>query len=268
MIKKLIVGAILLLALLAALAIPFSIAHAQSSNQITSNNLINPFAYTPDTITLGTKSQYSSKRDFNISSKLSLYQDYGAGKEVILNANGLYDDTWATTSTVTQQYSGRVDELNPMSTNYGQVVTLGESHDNTQGVRFNSFWGSGLCYQSGSLTKKNYVMVAAEGGGSFTNYYRPGINQHSGAAYFLMSDTNNFKRVVVSIGSSLTLPLPNTAAWQTALDASVSYRVGTNFAITFSSIYDYYAIAPKGFDNNAVETSLGVTYRFLRKDDK
>jgi hypothetical protein len=239
---------------------------AQSSNQIVSNNLSDPFANVPDTISLSSKAQYSSKRDLNVSGKLSMYQSFGdAGKEIIYNASALYDDTWVTTSTVTQQYSGRIDGVSPMSAHFGKVASAGESHDNTQGIRFDTFWGTGMYYQTGSLTKKNYFMLAAEGGGSFVNDYYPGKNMHSGAAYFFASNTTNVRKVKIAIGSSLTLPMPNTGAWQTALDGNVSYGIGTHLSVTFDTMYDYYAQAPKGYDNNAVETSMGLTYKFLKR---
>jgi Protein of unknown function, DUF481 len=239
-------------------------AYAQSSNQIVSNNLSNPFANVPDTVTLSSKSQYSAKRDLNVSGKLSVYRDFSVGKELILNANALYDDTWVTTSTVTQQYSARLDGISPLNARYGRVASVGESHDNTQGIRFDTFWGTGVYYQSGSF-KKNYIMVAAEGGGSFVNAYHPGKNVHAGAAYFFASDTIQVQKVKIAVGSSLTLPVPNTGAWQTAVNGSVSYQMGTHVSATFSAIYDYYSLAPTGFDNNAVETGLGLTYKFLKR---
>lgn len=229
--------------------------------------------------------------------------------EIQSQAGANYDDTWKTvpsSSTVVQQYSGafnllwndgRPEDPKPPikeAAPYvflsrlvhapGSVISLSESHDNSQGIVSNTKLGAGLYWRPlGTLQNvdENYLLVSAQAQLIKTESYGNGWKPVSFGLYETVKyraiwgqfvDGKNYpRRNELDISENLTVPTTDSGTrLQGAFDIKYSYNLASfvgkgTLALSLEELDTYYGPGLVGgpiAQENASAASIGLTFKF------
>jgi hypothetical protein len=196
----------------------------------------------------------------------------GPDWEVLIGGDLSYSDTWKAStnlSTRSLQYDLGIDSLHTNSKLSGGMVdgwvsSLSDAHDTTQAIKANSRIATGYFIQWGSVADatKPYSLYYAQLSQSYFDVYQPGRNYNSTG--ITVSSKNRWDRgkSEFDVYTSTTFPFVQfMSRFQSAVEGKLSYWLNSSTSVTFQAGYNYYSVAPTGYNTNAVATSIGITWK-------
>lgn len=277
--------------IIALLLLSTTVLFGQTSSTINplANATTDPFGTTlTDSFTLSSKTDYSLNKTISVTANTQWLigcihnstvkssdcnpDKLGLGWELFIEGNGSYSDVWkglSNTATRSLQYGIETSALHTDSQLDGKMISgwvdsLSDAHDTTQAIKANTRVATGRFLQWGSIedTTKTYGLYYAQISQSYFDVYQPAHNYNSTGLTLSTKDRWEWNKTELDMETSTTFPFAQfTNYFQSAVDGKLSYWVSKSVSVTFQADYNYYAIAPIGYDTNAVATSIGVTWK-------
>ena len=216
--------------------------------------------------TLSASGYDSASRDIGATATFDL--DHGVVNEgwgeTRFLMSGSYDDKWKHapfTSNVTQNYSGSLQQYRQFRKTTYFVPYARAYHNNTQGIRVEQIYGAGLS-QPVALPHGYYLELSAGAQAMLENIYAPG----SSASLFGLRLGSNLDHVFsnkmeLGVALSYTPVFTQSRAWTASGDFTLDIPLSTRWSLHLATTDNYYEIAPKTFNKNYFQPSIGVAFK-------
>jgi hypothetical protein len=178
--------------------------------------------------------------------------------------SGSYDDKWKhapLTSNVTQNYSGSLQQLRQFRKTTYFVPYARAYHNNTQGIRVEQVYGASAT-QPVTIPHGYNVELSAGPQGIVDNLYAPG---HSTNLFGLRLSSyldhvfpNKFE---IETDASYTPVFTQARAWSASGFFSLDIPISSRWSLHLAAIDNYYEIAPKTFNKNYLQPSIGLAFK-------
>jgi hypothetical protein len=208
----------------------------------------------------------SASRDVGATATLDLDRGHiaeGLGETRFL-MSGTYDDKWKhaqLSSNVTQTFAGNLSQYRQFRKTTYVVPYARAYHNNTQGVRVEQLYGIGIA-QPVKLPHGYNVELDAGAQAMLENIYAPG----SSANLFglrLSSQLDHVFSNKMELGLTLayTPVFTRSRSWTATGDVSLDIPVSSRWSIHLATTDNYYEIAPKTFNKNYLQPSIGIAFK-------
>jgi hypothetical protein len=284
-------GKLMKIKYIAILAFSASMAISQTSTNINplANSTTDPFGTTlNDSFTLSSKTDYSLNKTISVTANTQWLLGCIQNTEVksndckplstnpqwesMIEGNASYSDVWKESTDATTrslQYAIEDETLHNSSSTvkkliYGTVSSLSDSHDTTQAIKANLRMAYGYFLQHGSIddSSKSYGLYYVQLSQSYVDTYQPAHNYNSTGITVSSKNRWEKNKTELDLETSMTFPFVSFADhFQSAVDGKLSYWISKSASLTFETEYNYYGVAPTGYNQNAVATSLGITWK-------
>ena len=216
--------------------------------------------------TLSVSGYDSASRDIGATATFDLDHGHineGLGETRFL-MSGSYDDKWKhapLTSNVTQNYSGSLAQYRQFRKITYVVPYARAYHNNTQGIRVEQIYGAGLS-QPVKLPRGYNIEFDAGAQVMLENTYAPGSSANLfGLRLSSYLDHVFSNKMELGLVLAYTPVFTQSRAWTATGDFSLDIPLSTRWSLHLATTDNYYEIAPKTFDKNYLQPSIGVAFK-------
>jgi hypothetical protein len=216
--------------------------------------------------TLSVSGYDSASRDIGATATFDLdhgLRNEGWGETRFL-MSGSYDDKWKhapLTSNVTQNYSGSLQQYRQFRKTTYVVPYAHAYHNNTQGIRVEQIYGAGLA-QPVKLPRGYTVELDAGAQAMLENIYAPGSSANLfGLRLSSYLDHVFSNKMELELNLAYTPVFTQSRAWTATGDFTLDIPLSTRWSLKLATTDNYYEIAPKTFNKNYLQPSIGIAFK-------
>lgn len=190
-------------------------------------------------------------------------QDEGSGA-TFFNASTTYDDKWKSTplsSNVTHNYWGFLSQSWAINSLTAWGLFANAYHNNSLGIRVDQDYGVGITREV-KMPNKDYLTLMVVGQAMLFNLYSPGKDAKLGGVKVSAELHHKFiNKTSIDLTVGGTPVFPESNAWNANGEFNLKFPISKRWSFSFDVVDNYYEIAPKTFNKNYLENTIGLKFK-------